>query len=227
MGSGTQVEQGLVKLVVRARWARGVLLAYLLAVALTVPISASVTLMVSTFGLSPDYVALFLTGCLISGLALFIGQAITIPLWIYRAWANLHAMRLQGLEYSPGWAAGSVFVPIAGLIVPFRAMRQLANRSFGEEEYHANTSVADVTSWWACYLGGIFVQLAMLGIAIFNSIGWVNNRLMVITAPEPVRLLTAAFGIALMLGAAWFLRKVIGEITAAQTSFTAIEDTFA
>lgn len=221
------VDDGLRSLAVRAKWARGTLLAYLVAVAVTFPATALVMFIFRSGQLTPQYFSYFALFCLLLGLVLFVAQAITIPLWIYRAWANLHAMRLQGLGYSPGWAAGSLFVPIAGLIVPFRAMRQLANRSYGEEEYHADTSVADVTSWWACYLGGLFVQFATLFITIVNTIGMVNGRFVAITAPEPVRILTTLFGVALLLGSAWFLRKIMGEITAAQASFTGVEDTFA
>lgn len=221
------VNDGLRSLSVRAKWARNVLLVYLIAVVVSVPVAALLVMLLRYDQLSPDHLGFFAIGCAVAGLALFFAQAITIPLWIYRAWANLHAMRLPGLGYSPGWAAGSLFVPIAGLIVPFWAMRQLANRSYGEEEYHANSSVADVTSWWACYLGGQFVQIATLFITVVNTVGMMGNRFVQITAPEPVRILTTLFGIALMLGSAWFLRKIMGEITAAQASFTGVEDTFA
>src|SRR5262245_55917536 len=55
----------------------------------------------------------------------------TVPVigWIYRAHANLHEAGLDELRYSPGWSVGSFFVPLINLVIPFRAMRELHNRS--------------------------------------------------------------------------------------------------
>lgn len=47
-----------------------------------------------------------------------------LAVWLYRAYKNLLAFGQSGLRYSPAWAAGSWFVPIVNLFVPFRIVRE-------------------------------------------------------------------------------------------------------
>lgn len=216
------VAAGLASLDRRAKFARGSLLAYMIAVAAAFPVGLGLAYAVYSLEMPLQYLGVAYIVLAAIGLLLFIAMAITIPGWTYRAWANLHAMRVEGLRFSPLWASGSFFVPIIGLFVPFVAMRQLANRSYGEEEYHSNASVPDVTSWWACYIGGNFIQFFTLSVDLFNT-----NGLILIVAHPIVRLLTTLFGVVLLVGAAWFLFRVIRDVTAAQKSFTGISETFA
>ena len=53
--------------------------------------------------------------------------------WIYRAAANVDAASVPGFRFTPGWAVGWHFVPIANLFKPFGAMRQIWNASHGNE----------------------------------------------------------------------------------------------
>ncbi|MFD2578690.1 DUF4328 domain-containing protein [Novosphingobium colocasiae] len=57
----------------------------------------------------------------------------------------------------------SYFVPIANLFVPPGIVRELWNRSHGEDEWQAKADVAGVSIWWAGYLGGGLI-LTLLGI---------------------------------------------------------------
>lgn len=157
-------------------------------------------------------------------LLVVIATIIVIPLWIYRAWTNLRLIGLGGLRHSPAWAALSLFVPIANLFVPFFAMRELYNRSLGEDEDHANESAADVTSWWACYIGGGFVSAFTALVPMFN---YLTGGVLMITAPTFIQWMMSLFGTALLIAAAFFLWRVIGTITAAQRSFAGIAETFA
>jgi hypothetical protein len=194
----------------------------MIAVAASLPFGIALVFAIGRLALPPYVLGLAYLGLAMLGTLLLIGMAIAIPAWTYRAWTNLHAMGVDTLQFSPGWAAGSFFVPVVNLWIPFVAMRQLANRSFGEAEYHANVSVPDVTSWWACFVAGYFIQFATVGIGLFNT-----NGVILIVAHPIIRILTSLFGVALLLGAAWFLYRVIGSITAAQKSFTGISEAFA
>lgn len=158
----------------------------------------------------------------LSSLVIALTLLIVIPMWVFRAWKNLIALRLDGLNYSAGWATGSFFVPFVNLAVPFMAMRELHNRSHGEDAYWAKSGVGDVTSWWACLLGGTFITAFVQLAQVFNR----NGAIMIVAHPI-VWALTALFGAVLQLGAAWFLIKVIREITAAQGSSAGISQTFA
>lgn len=46
-------------------------------------------------------------------------------LWQHRAHANLRALGVPGLRFSPGWAVGWWFVPLANLVMPYLAVREL------------------------------------------------------------------------------------------------------
>src|SRR5688572_27392345 len=96
----------------------------------------------------------------------------TVPVigWIYRAHANLHEAGLDELRYSPRWSVGSFFVPLVNLVVPFRAMRELHNRSHGEGPWQAATPVGDVTSWWACLLAATAVSTVAAMVAFLATI---------------------------------------------------------
>ena len=84
----------------------------------------------------PGFLFLIALPLLASGLALMV--------WVHRAHDNLRAETLEGLNFAPGWAATSFVIPVAGLIVPFQAMRELWNRSHGEPEHFARVSVASM-----------------------------------------------------------------------------------
>ena len=83
-------------------------------------------------------------------------------LWFHKAIANLHGTQLPGLRARPLWSAISLFVPVAQLFVPFLAMRELWNRSHGEDEYQSRASVTTVTIWWLCLLTGSFITTFVL-----------------------------------------------------------------
>lgn len=145
--------------------------------------------------------------------AVFLGSAIPMLLWTYTAHANLRAAGMRGLNHSPGWATFSFFVPIANLFVPFVAMRELANRSAGEPEEFAGSSVDDVSSWWSCWVvSAIMMTMVLLTVYVDALPGvWV-------TTPTWAVMSLTMFGQLLFAGAAWFLIKVLRQVTDNQLS---------
>jgi hypothetical protein len=131
--------------------------------------------------------------------------------WIYRAHANLHEAGVSELTYSPAWSVGSFLVPLVNFVVPFRAMRELYNRSHGEGPWQARTPVADVSSWWSCHVVAGLVLFAATFVALLATI----PNLYVV---QPPGVNTGLFLFALMLltGSAVFLFRTIGAITRAQ-----------
>ena len=225
--------EGLASLRARAKWARLGLWTYI--GANLAGFGLIVAMQMGLFGSllasdQPDHFPS--TGSIVLGLGLIVYATIAlvntlmllivVPMWVFRAWKNLIALRIDGLNYSAGWATGSFFVPIINLFVPFQAMRELHNRSHGEEAYWARSSVGDVTSWWACWLAGTFVTAFVQLAQVFNQ-----NGVVMIVAHPIVWGLTALFGAVLQLAAAWFLIRVIRDITAAQGSSAGISQTFA
>ena len=140
-------------------------------------------------------------------------SVILVALWVNCAWSNLHEARLEGLNYTPGWATASFFIPFVNMVVPMRALRELHNRSHGESDWHAAISVGDVTSWYACLWAAFLVGIAL---TVFLALDSIPNLYVILPTPGWILLgiLLAAF----LLGSAWFLYRIIGKVTAAQSA---------
>jgi len=105
------------------------------------PIGAMVVLIVSLLALL--------------GLLIYVTTVVFFCIWLYRAYSNLRAFRHPGtLEYSPGWAVGSFFIPFANLVIPYRAVKELWQKSGPREEallYEPGTP-ALFPIWWTFWL---------------------------------------------------------------------------
>lgn len=83
-------------------------------------------------------------------LMVFIVSGITFIMWFRRAYFNLHN-RVDFLEYSEGWAAGSWFVPIMSLFRPFKIMKEIYQvllRILHKKEIKTNVSTQFLGWWW-------------------------------------------------------------------------------
>lgn len=153
---------------------------------------------------------------LLGGSAVFLGIFFVLAMvpvvgWVYRAHANLHAAGLPELNYSPAWTVGSYFVPLVNFVIPFRAMRELHNRSHGEGEWQANSPVADVSSWWSCHLAATLVLSVAILVAALATI---PN--LYVVQPPGVNTGLFLFALVLLAGSAAFLFRTIGAVTRAQ-----------
>lgn len=145
-----------------------------------------------------------------------IASAIVVAMWIHRAHANLRASSLEGLEFSPGWAVGWYFVPIANLFKPFQAMRELwANSlayrdSFGQEADHR------LRLWWGAWIVG-------------NILSNVSARLTLSAGAQAAAMgnLIDLVSTVLLAAASWFLIQIIDTINAGQRSGATMLETFA
>jgi hypothetical protein len=146
----------------------------------------------------------------------------TVPVmgWIYRAHANLREAGLDELRYSPGWSVGSFFVPLLNLVVPFRAMRELHNRSHGEGPWQAATAVGDVTSWWACLISATMVSTVAAMVALIATL---PN--FYVLQPPGVNTGLALFSLVLFFGAGAFLFRTIGAVSRAQAQMLHLNPT--
>ena len=143
--------------------------------------------------------------------AFFLLAVPPIAVWIHRAHANLREAGLPELDYSPGRTVGSYFVPLANLVILFRAMRELHNRSHGEDVWQARAPVADVSSWWSCHLAAIGV-LAVA--SVVAALATIPN--LYVVQPPGVNTGLFLFALVLLAGSATFLFRTIGAVTSAQ-----------
>jgi hypothetical protein len=58
-------------------------------------------------------------------LPIMIGLATLFSIFFYRANSTLRACGVRGLEYTPGWAAGWFYVPLANLVLPHAVASEL------------------------------------------------------------------------------------------------------
>ncbi|MGI8669037.1 MAG: DUF4328 domain-containing protein [Aridibacter sp.] len=88
-------------------------------------------------------------------------------MWLHRAYKNLLALKAQHLEFSPGWAVGWWFIPLANLVKPFQVVRELWNESDPEFDEEFGFLASDLGTpaiigfWWATFLiSGIIFRVS-------------------------------------------------------------------
>jgi len=95
-------------------------------------------------------------GMLLAYLGL-LGAALAVPMWMHRCYRNLPALGSRG-HFSPAWAAGCWFVPIANLVLPYLAVRDIWAASRPGGRWNA----ALLVTWWIAWL-------AAWGLLVANS----------------------------------------------------------
>ena len=101
---------------------------------------------------------------------IYITTVVFFCMWLYRAYDNLRAFGHGQLDHSPGWAVGSFFVPFVNLVIPYRAVREVWQKSAPPDEalLSAPSPPAWFPIWWAFWLISCFVDNISLR-ASFNE----------------------------------------------------------
>lgn len=100
-------------------------------------------------------------------LLVFIATGVVWLVWQHHAQANAQHLMARRLTFSPGWAVGWWFVPLASLVQPFRAVRELWQTSGGPDSPEEGTWPVLVL-WWAGWLG--FNLMSALGRTSTNTV---------------------------------------------------------
>ncbi len=112
----------------------------------------------------------------LGGLA-FIATVVVWCIWQHHTQANAAVLSGGGLRFTPGWAVGWWFIPIANLWKPFQAVRELWKASHGGG-WQTIATWSLLGWWWATWLiGSLNVQLgsnARFGI-LFGSSANIQN----------------------------------------------------
>jgi hypothetical protein len=145
-----------------------------------------------------------------------ISSVVIVGMWIYRAHANLRLAGGQYLEFTPGWAVGWYFIPVASLFKPYQAMRELWNASSGHTDSFAADGPYPLRIWWGLWISG----------SILSN---VSSRVTAIAGPNGSSAVQIVDLIswALLIGAAWFLLRIVNAINNAQQSTLGVAETFA
>jgi hypothetical protein len=89
-------------------------------------------------------------------------------LWQYRAQSNLAALGAENLRYTPGWAVGWWFIPIANFAIPYLTVRELvkaSNPEAGAIDWAATRTPAIIPLWWGAWLAHIILASAGAAVA--------------------------------------------------------------
>lgn len=165
--------------------------------------------------LSDGQLAAYMAAASLQTIVLIV-SIIFVAMWIHRAHANLREAGYSDLEFTPGWAVGWYFIPLANLIKPFHAMRELWTTSMREHDQFGAEAPSEVKSWWGLWIVG-------------NILSNVGLRLTSYEAADSIAIgsLLGAFSSLLLIGSAWLLIKLIKSITQAQQNGLHVAEVFA
>lgn len=98
----------------------------------------------------------------------YVTTVVFFLMWLHRSYANLRAFNYRiPLDHSPGWAVGSFFIPFVNLAVPYRAVREVWQKSWPADEVFlsAPSPPATFPIWWtfwllSCFAGNISIRLS-------------------------------------------------------------------
>jgi hypothetical protein len=93
-------------------------------------------------------------------LLLFFGTGVIFLIWIYQACANVRQLSERPMKYTPGWAIGWYFIPIANLYKPYEAMKEIFEMS-NTSRFGRSKPSGIVGVWWMLWiLSGAFGTIA-------------------------------------------------------------------
>lgn len=81
--------------------------------------------------------------------------------WIYNVNRNTHVLSEQKLEFTPGWAVGWFFIPIASLVQPYMVVSELYNANKQPGDWKRLKRPWITGMWWTTTLAGNILGLVM------------------------------------------------------------------
>ena len=76
-------------------------------------------------------------------------------IWVHRMQANSFALGILGLRYTPAWAVGWFFVPVANLWMPYRVMQEMWRANRSPADWQLDPSNRFLILWWLLWLASI------------------------------------------------------------------------
>jgi hypothetical protein len=73
-------------------------------------------------------------------------------MWIYRANYNARQLGATGMTFTPGWAVGWYFIPIANLWKPYQAMKEIWKASAAPAHWNDQPRGSIWPWWWGSFL---------------------------------------------------------------------------
>lgn len=128
-------------------------------------------------------------------LLIYLTTVVFFSMWLYRAAANLRKFDpWTRLEHAPGWAVGSFFVPFANLIIPYRAVKEVWQKSRTPDDallFEPETP-ASFPLWWLFWLASSFAGNISMRVS-FNESVEENIATMISIAANALTIIAALF----------------------------------
>ncbi|HJR23546.1 MAG TPA: DUF4328 domain-containing protein [Dongiaceae bacterium] len=80
---------------------------------------------------------------------------VLFAIWIHRMQSNTFALGVLDLQYTPAWAVGWNFVPIANLWIPYYVMREIWCANRNPTGWQFDTPSRFLIVWWLLWLASI------------------------------------------------------------------------
>lgn len=85
-------------------------------------------------------------------LGLFVFTAVVFGRWIYVVARNIRSLGADRLQFTPGWAVGYYFVPIANLWKPYQAMKEIWKASHAPTQWQLEKGSFILVLWWTFWV---------------------------------------------------------------------------
>ena len=145
--------------------------------------------------------ALLDLGIALASFLVYLASAIFFLVWLYRSYRNLPAFGTpaRNLNYSPGMAVGSFFIPFVNLVLPYRAVRDLWRNSLpADEAFLGPTSPPSwFPLWWFFWLMSGFVSNLYLRLLASNRVDSTTVDLIGVVS-DALTIIAAVFAIAVV-----------------------------
>lgn len=141
-------------------------------------------------------IVIFLFLVAVLELLIYVSTVVFFCVWLYRAADNLRAFNpWTRPDYSPGWAVGSFFVPFVNLVVPYRAVKEVWQKSGPPDETFLSDPgpPARFPIWWLFWLLATFAGNISMR-ASFNENVPDSTATMISMGASALHIIAAVFG---------------------------------
>ena len=105
---------------------------------------------------------------------LLVAAVVSFCVWVYRANGDVRNLGAEGMFFSPAWSVGIGFIPVANLIGPYRAVKEIHQASdpstSGQDWMHVPVP-ASLPLWWGFWLASIVWNMVSRSLSA-ESLPW-------------------------------------------------------
>ena len=116
---------------------------------------------------------------------IYVATVVFFCMWLYRAYDNLRPLNAwRRLDHSPGWAVGSFFIPFVNWVVPYRAVKEVWQKSGPQDEalFSEPSPPAWFPIWWAFWLLSSFAGNISMRVSFNENVDLTTSTIISIVA---------------------------------------------